>query len=62
MSARIHASGMAQRPRKTHETPLFLHQEWPEHVARCCAAIRQRRLRESSFRRAHTPLPSDRIK
>lgn len=60
MSARIHATGISASPRKTFETPLFLHQEWPEHVARCCAAIRRRRLDESSFRPAPRAMGSQR--
>jgi hypothetical protein len=47
MSARITQLGVREGPRRTFETPLFIHQEWPEHVARSCAAIRKRRLGES---------------
>lgn len=39
-------SGIAEQPRRTFETPKFVHQEWPEHVSRCCTAIRARRMQE----------------
>jgi len=47
MSARIYQHGMAEQPRKTHETPVYVCQEWPEHISLSCKAIRQRRLNES---------------
>jgi hypothetical protein len=50
MSARIYSTGLSERPRKTFETPLFIHQEYPEHVARSCAAIRARRLRDTAYK------------
>lgn len=50
MSARIFTAGVREAPRRTFETPRLVHQEWPEHIARCCAAIRQRRLAETSYR------------
>jgi len=46
MSARIYQHGQAEAPRKTHETPVYVCQEWPEHIARSCKAIRQRWDRE----------------
>jgi hypothetical protein len=48
MSARIYHHGATERPRRTFETPVIIHQEWPEHIARCRAAIRQRWDREDS--------------
>lgn len=48
MSARITVNGLREAPRKTFETPRFIHQEWPEHVARSCAAIRARRAAQSA--------------
>lgn len=43
MSARVFQAGLRETPRRTFETPTYLFQEWPEHVARSCAAIRLRR-------------------
>lgn len=48
MSARIFAAGHGEQPRRTFETPRFLVQAWPEHIARSCAAIRQRWDREGA--------------
>jgi hypothetical protein len=39
--------GVREGARRTFETPLFVHQEWPEHIARSCAAIRARKAAES---------------
>lgn len=39
--------GAPEEPRRTFETPVMIHQEWPDHIARCCAAIRARRAAES---------------
>jgi hypothetical protein len=50
MSARITAAGIPERPRKTFETPVFVHQEYPEHVALCETVIRARRRGESAVR------------
>jgi hypothetical protein len=47
MSARITALGVATPARRTYETGLYVVQEWPEHIARSCAAIRARRRDES---------------
>lgn len=51
MSARIHAAGLSDRPRKTTETPPYIHQTYPEHVARCCEAIRARHRGESGVQK-----------
>lgn len=48
MTARIFASGVSDPPRRTRETPVFVHIEYPEHIARSCAAIRQRWRNESA--------------
>jgi hypothetical protein len=42
MSARIHAAGASERPRRTFETPPIVFVAYPEHIARCCEAIRAR--------------------
>lgn len=43
-----HYSMTAEHPRRTFETPVIVCQEWPEHIARCRVAIRQRWDREGS--------------
>lgn len=43
----FHQAGpAAQRHFKVTGGGVVVHQEYPEHVARACAAIRRRRLRE----------------
>lgn len=39
----------AEQPRRTFETPRFVCQEWPEHIAHCRKAIRQRWDRETTI-------------
>ncbi len=48
MSARIFRQGRAEQPRRTFETPRIVCQEWPEHIALCRKAIRQRWDREGA--------------
>lgn len=43
----FHTSGPAAKRHFKHGTGVIVHQEWPEHVAVSCAAIRARRLNES---------------
>lgn len=44
--SRIYQHGQPEVPRRTRETPRYVCQEWPEHIAISCKAIRQRRLGE----------------
>lgn len=47
--SRYTTRGAPEQPRRTFETPKFVYQEHPEHIARSCAAIRARRLRDESL-------------
>lgn len=45
--SRITHYGQPEQPRRTFETTVYRCQEWPEHIARCERAIKQRKLNES---------------